>query len=290
MRDQPCLTIGGQDPLRACVFPFVYRGQQYSRCSMDDAIDGRAWCPTAVQSDAHGVGHYFSFAFSGQCGPGCDREPSRKLQEDGCLPAQGRGAASVEARLVQMDAAGSGRRSAYEANGEGREQATPLPPLPAHCAPPPSPPPSPPVPPAMPPLSPPWLDEAKLPLALLGALLLLVVSAAAGIRWLGQMRSVGAEGGSRDGAAARKKADTRSRRRGRPQLRSAMATACHPTPAAPCQAEGIQGPSRDDDDDEEEFEEIDDALDADSTRQQTQPLFSGGPATSNGCPADDYRV
>ena len=27
LKSPPCLTIGGQDPLRPCIFPFVYRGE-----------------------------------------------------------------------------------------------------------------------------------------------------------------------------------------------------------------------------------------------------------------------
>ena len=81
-RAQPCVTVGGQDLLRPCVFPFYYRGELYHACALDDDIDGRPWCPTAVDSERR----YFSFTKWGHCGPGCAREAHRRLSE-GC--AQG---------------------------------------------------------------------------------------------------------------------------------------------------------------------------------------------------------
>ncbi|KAL1507623.1 hypothetical protein AB1Y20_007242 [Prymnesium parvum] len=69
-RKQPCITTSGQDPLRPCVFPFRYRGEEFTSCSMDDAINGLAWCPTQVDD----IGEFFEFSKWGACGPGCPRE------------------------------------------------------------------------------------------------------------------------------------------------------------------------------------------------------------------------
>ncbi len=124
----PCITVGGQDALRPCAFPFSYRGSRFTSCALDDAIDGKPWCPTAVDAG----GHYFSFAHWGVCGPGCPKEAGRRLQRDGCEPA----------------ASGSPQGPLGGSLAEGAE-------LPAHCAPPPSPPPTPPKPPSAPPLPPP---------------------------------------------------------------------------------------------------------------------------------------
>ena len=118
----PCLTIDGQDALRPCVLPFVYRGTTYHGCALDDAIGGRAWCPTRL--DRRGA--YSSFERSGVCGASCPVEPARKLAQQAC-------------------SGGS--------EGGGEEDDRQL-----HCAPPPSPPPSPPSlppPPSPPPPTPP---------------------------------------------------------------------------------------------------------------------------------------
>ena len=74
------MTVGGQDALRPCVLPFVYRGVKYDACALDDAVDGKAWCPTSVVLDERGLGHYHSYASWGVCGPGCDREPGRSCR------------------------------------------------------------------------------------------------------------------------------------------------------------------------------------------------------------------
>ena len=206
VREQPCLTVGGQDALRACVLPFAYRGVQYDACALDDAVDGKAWCPTQVTVDDKGVGHYMSFGAWGLCGPGCDREAGRKLRSDGCEPpdeeAEPAGVASIDTpgRAMADDASarkhdsgtGAGGRSgggggrAEDENEAEWQVATlrPLPPLPVHCAPPPLPPPSPPTPPPSPPppaAPPPWTiaDTPSEVLLLAGALMLVAAIAAA---------------------------------------------------------------------------------------------------------------
>ena len=148
VKSQPCITTSGQDPLRPCILPFVYRGQTFAACALDDAIDGKAWCPTAVSSS----GAYTSFRSWGACGPGCEREDTRRLLEDGCTPHP----------------VGYPPPNGSVAADEG---------LPLHCAPPPSPPPEPPAPPPppmAPPLAPPWALATSPHLAVFGGVLLLI--------------------------------------------------------------------------------------------------------------------
>ena len=266
-RTQPCVTVGGQDPLRPCVLPFVYRGVRFESCALDDAIDGKAWCPTAVTHDDHGLGHYESFASWGVCGPGCDREAGRKLQADGCEPSRpephiassidtlppGRRSEEVPSRKRDGpggvggggrggDGSGGGiPRGGDGGNDEQDGWSRPLPPLPVHCAPPPSPPPSPPSPPpGMPPplAPPPWtLADAPPLLILLGGTLLLLVAAATAIAArrastsLWRPPSPEAFAGQRRGSAARERG-----RSGQRKNRSGSARL--PEPDEDCESPG----------------------------------------------------
>ena len=115
-RSAPCVTTGGPDTLRRCALPFVYRGERFSACALDDTVAGIPWCPTELD----GANAYSAFSSWGECGPGCPVEESRRLQEDGCTSSPGDNPSTGEWKL--------------------------------HCAPPPPPPPqSPPAPPPNPP-------------------------------------------------------------------------------------------------------------------------------------------
>ena len=39
-----CYTISGPSSNSWCVFPFKYKGKEYTSCTYDDAVDGRPWC------------------------------------------------------------------------------------------------------------------------------------------------------------------------------------------------------------------------------------------------------
>ena len=158
----PCLTIGGQDALRPCTLPFVYRGNTYHGCTLDDAIGGRAWCPTRLDSG----GAYSSFEHWGVCSSSCPVEPARKLAQQACSGTGGEG--------------GGGR--------EGWQ---------LHCAPPPSPPPSPPsLPPPPsppPPTPPPPSSPPAFPPALVSPEVSIVLVVAASVASLAMLyRAVGA--------------------------------------------------------------------------------------------------
>lgn len=161
-KTQPCLTVGGPDPLERCVFPFTYRGERFNACALDDS--SAAWCPTRA-------GGFSSFAHSGLCGPGCPVESARRFDRDAC---------KAEALEVGEEWSGG----------------------PLHCAPPPAPPPAPPEPPPPPSAPPPWTSNSRstsaLWLLLATLLLSCVVSRGRGARpMLGTSGSLHAASGSK---------------------------------------------------------------------------------------------
>ena len=64
-----CMTVGGDDPVSECAFPFTRNGVTHRGCTRDGgAEDGRPWCSTEV--DADGV-HTDGRGKWGYCGTGC---------------------------------------------------------------------------------------------------------------------------------------------------------------------------------------------------------------------------
>lgn len=51
-REPPCLTIDGPQRFRRCLFPFSYRGANYSKCAIDDTFDGTPWPPAVCTATA----------------------------------------------------------------------------------------------------------------------------------------------------------------------------------------------------------------------------------------------
>ena len=49
-----CVTNGGPDPDKACVFPFMYKGVQYDECTSEGS--NTKWCPTQVNAFGYGYG------------------------------------------------------------------------------------------------------------------------------------------------------------------------------------------------------------------------------------------
>ena len=127
-RSPPCVTATGSGPYRRCALPFVYRGERFNACSLDDTVGGMPWCPTALNE----AGAYAAYSDWGECGPGCDVEEDRRLSTDGCVDG---GATDSDGSIPWV----------------------------LHCAPPPPPPPSPPPPPPAPPAPPPPPPEAPPP-------------------------------------------------------------------------------------------------------------------------------
>ena len=51
IRENECVTVGGNKSGRECVFPFTNNGKKYEGCTLDDADDGVYWCSTLVTSN-----------------------------------------------------------------------------------------------------------------------------------------------------------------------------------------------------------------------------------------------
>ena len=67
-----CLTTSGPDAGVPCVFPFIFKGRSYTKCTMVHAKDGRPWCSTRTDSRGHHVGGKRNW---GNCPyNGCDTE------------------------------------------------------------------------------------------------------------------------------------------------------------------------------------------------------------------------
>ena len=49
-----CLTTGGGKTGKPCVFPFEYKGKEYSNCAWEEGED-KPWCSTKVDSNGKHV-------------------------------------------------------------------------------------------------------------------------------------------------------------------------------------------------------------------------------------------
>ena len=63
----PCITVGGTDPGKPCIFPFKFRGTLYNGCTLDGKEPGdvNAWCSTV--NDVYG-----NMEKWGDCGSDCN--------------------------------------------------------------------------------------------------------------------------------------------------------------------------------------------------------------------------
>ena len=59
-----CQTVEGKN----CVFPFVYNGNTYNGCTIDESFNGLAWCATSVDRNRK---IYHAYEAWGDCKPGC---------------------------------------------------------------------------------------------------------------------------------------------------------------------------------------------------------------------------
>jgi len=70
-----CITIGGDDILSSCVFPFTYDGVVYDKCTTVDDHEGKPWCSTLTnEEEKHiaGQGNWGYCPISASCGTlGC---------------------------------------------------------------------------------------------------------------------------------------------------------------------------------------------------------------------------
>ena len=81
-----CITTGGPDANKTCIFPFTYKGKIYTNCTLDGDSSGGSWCSTLVDESGNHVGgqHW------GTCGTNClishkkiDKEISKCKTIDG---------------------------------------------------------------------------------------------------------------------------------------------------------------------------------------------------------------
>ena len=50
------------------MFPFVYNGNTYNGCTIDESFNGLAWCATSVDRNRK---VYHAYEAWGDCKPGC---------------------------------------------------------------------------------------------------------------------------------------------------------------------------------------------------------------------------
>ena len=73
------MTVGGDDPVSECAFPFTRNGVTHHGRTRDGAEDGRPWCSTEV--DADGV-HTDGRGKWGYCGSGCSSSTGAKTPSE----------------------------------------------------------------------------------------------------------------------------------------------------------------------------------------------------------------
>ena len=71
-----CITTGGPDLGKRCVFPFTYNGRQYRGCTLVGVNDGIPWCSTLT--DARGI-HVSGQGKWGKCSAECNRDASKNI-------------------------------------------------------------------------------------------------------------------------------------------------------------------------------------------------------------------
>ena len=77
-KSSKCLTSGGRDPGKVCVFPFRWRGIMFYGCTREGR-DGE-WCPTEI----HGGNMTTVDGRWGYCGQGCGdmQKPAQAYSQD----------------------------------------------------------------------------------------------------------------------------------------------------------------------------------------------------------------
>jgi len=88
--DKVCMTNGGNEVNKACIFPFIYGSHTYETCTKKDS--DKEWCYTEV--DSNGIGVYGKY---GYCDSNCKTCPVRcnicpsGSSSDGGLPTNSNG-------------------------------------------------------------------------------------------------------------------------------------------------------------------------------------------------------
>ena len=65
--EQKChATIASSDTTKWCVFPFIYNGKTYEKCTIDDSENSKPWCSYEVDDQGAAVPGKWA-----DCNPGC---------------------------------------------------------------------------------------------------------------------------------------------------------------------------------------------------------------------------
>ena len=66
-----CDAIEGPSKGKRCIFPFIFYGKYYNRCTWNDAPTGQPWCSTKVNATGF---HIEDAGNWGVCGTDCPAE------------------------------------------------------------------------------------------------------------------------------------------------------------------------------------------------------------------------
>merc|ERR1712168_266588 len=84
----PCYAEDGYD----CIFPFVWKGQAFSECTLFDSSNGKHWCATKTDRNGNHVNGQGNYGFCdcsvNQCG--CYQIPNDDVQYSDAPGAEGR--------------------------------------------------------------------------------------------------------------------------------------------------------------------------------------------------------
>lgn len=69
-----CMTVGGPDPFKECVFPFKYRGENFTGCIPDLVDQSASFCPTVALKEDEDISNLAHLADSyGLCSKECPK-------------------------------------------------------------------------------------------------------------------------------------------------------------------------------------------------------------------------
>ena len=71
-----CKTTDGGSPGSKCVLPFIYKGKQYTGCTLKDSDNGQAWCSIGVDKDGN---HIEKQGLWGHCNSKCPVDSSKYM-------------------------------------------------------------------------------------------------------------------------------------------------------------------------------------------------------------------
>ena len=70
----PCITNGGPNPGKPCIFPFIFKGVTYNACPPDPKEKSETWCSTKVDGNKNHVTGEKEYGF---CSRNCPKHTGR---------------------------------------------------------------------------------------------------------------------------------------------------------------------------------------------------------------------